>query len=76
MAHILRKSSLSPDLWDKKTYKILQFQSGVSDSCLYFSYSGNRDQEAFGWKPTRAKSLQTPIWKKAIMRKGLGKCVR
>jgi hypothetical protein len=40
------------------------------DHAYNLSYSGSRDQEDGGLKPTRANSLQYPISKKPITKKG------
>jgi hypothetical protein len=44
---------------------------GVSDSRLYPSYSGGRDQEDRNSRPTWANSSQDPISKKTHHKKGL-----
>jgi hypothetical protein len=40
------------------------------------SYSGGRDQEDYGWKPTWANSLRDPISKKTLHKKGLVEWLR
>jgi hypothetical protein len=43
---------------------------GSSGSCCNPSYSGGRDQDDGGSKPAQDKSLQDPILKKKLYKKG------